>query len=93
MVQLPLRFEIAGSTDSPSKKVFQVNEWPAISKFIMEAAEKEHDTFLPVKYHAGSMWARISAQIYLDVNDFVFAGNVLKQLCDKVQLGEHENST
>ena len=93
MVQLPLRFEIAGSTDSPSKKAFQVNDWPAISKFIMERAEKEHDTFLPVKYHAGSMWARISAQIYLDVNDFVFAGNVLKQLCDKVQLGEHEHSS
>lgn len=90
-IQLPLRFKTPGQDDSPGKTVFEVNQWPKISKFIKDKAEIEHDTFIPVSYHAGHMWARISAQIYLDMDDFAFAGMVLKQLCDKVEQGEHES--
>lgn len=89
-IQLPLQFENTDSQYPSTTSTFQVSDWMKISKFIMDKATEEHDTFLPVSYHAGYMWARISAQVYLDIDDFVFAGEILKDLCDRVRKGEHE---
>jgi selenocysteine lyase/cysteine desulfurase len=93
-IQLPLNFEKPDS--EPQKQdgtpTYRVADWLKIAMFINEKAEEEHDTFIPVSYHAGYLWARISAQIYLDEDDFTFAGEVLKGLCHRVWNGEHESS-
>ena len=91
-VQLPLHFDEPGLQHTKSDQVWKVSDWPKISKFIMDNATQEYDTFLPVKYHAGYMWARVSAQIYLEMSDFEFAGRILKDLCDRVEKGDHERS-
>lgn len=48
----------------------------------------KYDTWLPTNYHGGAIWARLSGQVYLDDEDFVWAGNMLKELCDRVRNGE-----
>jgi len=45
------------------------------------ALAARHDTFVPVCLHAGAWWARLSAQIYLDLEDFRFAGRALLDAC------------
>ena len=49
-----------------------------------------HDTFLPVNSHAGYLWTRVSAHIYLDVENFVFAGDCLMGLCVRRRFEEDE---
>lgn len=49
-----------------------------------EVLTKEFKTFIHLWEFQGSMWVRMSGQVYLDEEDFEWAGNVLKALCARV---------
>ncbi|KAL2753148.1 hypothetical protein ACRALDRAFT_2113136 [Sodiomyces alcalophilus JCM 7366] len=49
----------------------------------------EYKTFIPINGHAGRWYVRLSAQVYLDTEDFEWAGHVLKGLCDRVGKNEY----
>jgi hercynylcysteine S-oxide lyase len=86
-VRLPLQFR----TETGSSKkdgLINVTEAPHLVRWIMERAVKEFATYLPTKFHAGALWVRLSGQIYLEAKDFVWAGHVLKGLCDIIMKGE-----
>lgn len=53
---------------------------------------EDHHTFMAVVFYAGSWWARLSGQIYLEGDDFEWAGKVLKGLCERVRKGDHLTS-
>ena len=73
---------------SEKQREVTVDEVPAIVKWIMERAQKEFDTYIPANIHAGAIWVRLSGQIYLEREDFVWAARVLKELCERVLKGE-----
>ena len=54
-----------------------------------QKATMEYSTFIPWVWHAGAWWARLSAQVYLDISDFERAATVLEAVCRRVQTGEH----
>ncbi|KAI2464282.1 PLP-dependent transferase [Annulohypoxylon bovei var. microspora] len=58
------------------------------SKWMLETMMSDYKTFIPLFIHNGRPWARISAQVYLDIHDFEWAGQTLLQLCDRVKRGE-----
>lgn len=89
VVRLPVGFETDESKGMKGP-VFKETDWLKIAKFINSTAEEEHDTFIPVGWHAGYLWARISAQVYLGEEDFVWAGIILKGLCERVRGREWE---
>ena len=68
-----------------------VEEAPMIVKWIMERAQKEFNTHIPAKIHAGAIWVRLSGQIYLVEEDFEWAAQVLKELCERVLKGENRS--
>jgi PERQ amino acid-rich with GYF domain-containing protein len=45
---------------------------------------KDYNTFVPIFEHGGFLWARVSAQIYLELEDFTFLGHALKRICYQV---------
>ncbi|RSM17916.1 hypothetical protein CDV31_003342 [Fusarium ambrosium] len=49
----------------------------------------DYKTFMSLFIHGGRFWARISAQVYLGVEDYVWAGKVLKELCERVAKKEY----
>jgi hypothetical protein len=65
-----------------------VEEALVIVKWIMERAQKEFNTHIPAKIHAGAIWVRLSGQVYLAEEDFGWAARVLKELCERVLKGE-----
>lgn len=39
--------------------------------------------------HGGLPWVRLSAQVYLDLDDFEFVGQAVKSVCEAIERGEH----
>ncbi|KAI1108646.1 PLP-dependent transferase [Nemania sp. NC0429] len=56
--------------------------------WMMRTMVKEYHTFIALIIHAGQLWARLSAQVYLDLEDFEWAGQMLLELCERVKGGE-----
>jgi selenocysteine lyase/cysteine desulfurase len=48
----------------------------------------EYNTFIPILWYDNGWWVRLSAQVYLEIEDFEWAGNVLKEVCERVMKGE-----
>jgi len=86
-VALPLRF---GEKDENKdrKRVFGVDEAAMVQNWLNVTAVKEFDTYLQIALHAGVMWVRLSAQIYLEMSNFEWVGWRLKGLCERIERGE-----
>ncbi len=63
-------------------------EVPVVVKWIMDRAQKQFDTHIPAKVHAGAIWVRLSGQIYLEIENYEWAGRLLKDLCGRILEGE-----
>lgn len=81
-VRLPLQIG-DGRDQIKHAEAFLVVTW--MSKIL----DKEYHTFITIYVHAGSLWARFSGQIYLELGDLIWGANVLKTLCQRVSKGEH----
>lgn len=57
---------------------------PAIVRWIIDRALINFDIPIMTKFHAGAIWIRLSGQIYIQLQDFERAAEVLKGLCDQV---------
>ena len=81
-VRLPL-------TIGEAKGQIKENHISRVGRWMEKILEKEHDTFIPIYFYEGSLWARFSGQIYLEVSDVVWGAKLLKELCDRVENGEY----
>lgn len=68
----------------PHKDAQRIWEW--MTKVLVD----ECKTFIPLYAHGGRFWARLSAQVYLDMDDFEWAGNTLKTLCERVAKKDYD---
>jgi len=86
-VLLPLT---VGLSESPGKhKVKAGDEAMKAYLWMLKTLMEEYKTFIPVALLYDQWWVRLSAQIYLDMDDFVWAGKTLKELCDRVRNREY----
>ncbi|KAE8329416.1 aminotransferase family protein [Aspergillus sergii] len=53
--------------------------------WICRTLVSEYHTFTPVFLHGRKFWTRVSAQVYLELDDFAFLGQVFKDICDRVR--------
>ncbi|KAL3427278.1 aminotransferase family protein [Phlyctema vagabunda] len=81
-VQLPLA---VGESKIKTADVGQATKW------LLDTAMVEYRTFVPFLYNQREKkwWVRLSAQIYLDLDDFKVTAGILKTLCERVEKGEH----
>lgn len=57
--------------------------------FLYGVQMKEYATQAPAFTHAGQWWVRFSAQIYNTVDDFERVAMGLKEICERMEKGEH----
>ena len=69
----------------------EINENDAIKAagWIADKLAMEYDAYIAIYIHAGKAWIRLSAQIYIDLEDVERGAKVLKVLCERVGRGEH----
>lgn len=79
-VKLPLSFDLIASNDT-SKAI-------AVAQWIARTLVEEYDTFIAIIFYADAWWVRLSAQVYLTMSDWQWAGRVLQEVCSRVENGE-----
>ena len=94
LVNVRLPITIATSSSPPAQSAAQGDETVsaadvgAVLNWLLERLVQDHDTFIAGTYHNGALWARFSAQVYLELADFAWAADVLSKLCTRVRAGE-----
>ncbi|PFH59413.1 hypothetical protein XA68_12415 [Ophiocordyceps unilateralis] len=53
----------------------------------------EYKTFIPISVHRGRWFIRLSAQVYLDLDDFEWAGRTIKEVVERLRLGEYKGQS
>ncbi|KAK1758780.1 pyridoxal phosphate-dependent transferase [Echria macrotheca] len=69
----------------PAEDVAKVERW------MLNTLMDEFNTFVPLFTYRGRFWARISAQVFLGMDDFEWAGETLKTVCERVAKGEYKS--
>lgn len=73
---------IAGTNTVKPAHVGQVTLW------VEAALMQDYDTFLAIYFFQGQWWVRLSGQVYLDISDFKWAAENLKDICGRAGKGE-----
>lgn len=60
-----------------------------VTHFLTSSCVKEHSTFIAFILYRNAWWARLSAQIYLELADFEYGAQVLQALCIRVAQKEY----
>lgn len=71
----------------PTWYLVKEEEAQAVALWMTEKTVDEFGTYLFVVFFQGRWLTRISAQVYLDIDDFEWAGKTLKGLCERVGKG------
>ena len=80
MVRLPIEIR---DTDRGIEGVAP-EQAAGVQAWICETLVDPHNTFVAIVWYKGKLWARFSAQIYLDESDFVWGAKVLKEMCETI---------
>ncbi|TPX10292.1 uncharacterized protein E0L32_008697 [Thyridium curvatum] len=72
----------AGAAVVEAERAFGATQW------MLNKCMSEYNTFIVLYAYRGRWWCRLSAQVFLDMDDFEFAGRTLLELCKRVGAGE-----
>lgn len=86
-VQLPL--EIFSGVSAEKAGLVPLADVPKVIDFILQSLARDYNTFVNIAFISGSLWARFSAQVYLELQDFEYGAKALKELCEKVANKEY----
>jgi selenocysteine lyase/cysteine desulfurase len=89
MSQVLLPISIGDRGEGEEGPVVKAEEKGHVLQWMTETIVKEYKTFIAIIILQGQYWVRFSGQIYLDIDDFEFAGKALKDICEKVGKGEY----
>ncbi|PNY21214.1 aminotransferase [Tolypocladium capitatum] len=83
-VALPLWIGEKGKGAKDGDAVVPVEDEDEAFQWMARTMVDEYRTFMSLFVTGNRYWIRISAQVYLDMQDYEVAGKVLKELCERV---------
>ncbi|KAL8279230.1 hypothetical protein RQP46_008267 [Phenoliferia psychrophenolica] len=86
-VRLPIEPPSASVPAAEARRTMDVQK-----NYLQQTQIDHYQTMAPGFIHAGKLWVRLSAQIYNDIEDFRKIGDVLKEVCEKIERGEHKRT-
>ncbi len=80
-VRLPL---MASPAKIPGVNTVDPIHGMAIKHWMEKKLSEEYKTFIAIYFSQNQWWARLSAQVYLELSDFRWAGEKLREICERV---------
>ena len=91
MANVALPVWIGDDTESDNARVVvPTDKSDGVLQWMTETLMRDYRTFLVVFIHRGQYWIRISAQVYLELEDYQWAASVLETLSRRVAQREYE---
>ncbi|PVI08716.1 PLP-dependent transferase [Periconia macrospinosa] len=59
-----------------------------VRNWIAQTLVSEYATFMAPMFYGGRWWVRLSGQVYLEMEDFEWAGSVLREVCGRAERGD-----
>ncbi|KAI9849742.1 MAG: hypothetical protein M1838_006278 [Thelocarpon superellum] len=81
-VRLPLA--ISSSPDQAIGSEIPAQDLPQLCVYLSRHLVYESNTFLAFFWHANTLYARFSAQVYLNESDFQYGAHAVKRLCERI---------
>ncbi|GAA5910560.1 hypothetical protein JCM8208_007642 [Rhodotorula glutinis] len=75
----------------PPPSYYTPSSLAALSSFWIARLTTAH-TFAPVYTHNDRFWTRLSAQVYVELDDFCVGAQVLRDVCDEIRRGDFERT-
>ena len=75
---------VAASNSHPPIASVPRSDVSLVTQYLTSACVADHHTFIAIIFYADSWWARFSAQVYLELEDFEYGAHALKSVCQKV---------
>ncbi|KAK2759770.1 hypothetical protein FQN54_002504 [Arachnomyces sp. PD_36] len=82
MVNIRLPISIGEDKVVKPGDIWQAWQW------MLHTLIDEYKTYMQIYPFQDKLWVRISAQVYLEIEDFEWAGKTLKEVCGRVENGE-----
>lgn len=89
-VALPIWISEAGEGAKEGDVVVPQDEAVTAFNWMLQTLMDDHKTFVATYADQGRFWVRLSAQIYLDLEDYEFAAKALKDVIKRVGAGEYK---
>ncbi|SPQ24056.1 26213d90-8380-4f62-b489-cc8fa95f0d3b [Thermothielavioides terrestris] len=93
-VALPLAVQPDGEGEAPPAAggfpALPKEDVSAVTNWMLETLMDEFKTFIALFVYKDRWWARLSAQVYLELDDFEWAGQTLKTVCERAGRGEYK---
>ncbi|KAM5354164.1 hypothetical protein ACJ41O_000814 [Fusarium nematophilum] len=88
-VALPVWSGSAGEGSKEGDVVVPAEETQKAFQWMFTTMISDYKTFLTMFLHGGRFWVRISAQVYLGMEDYEWAAGMLEELCGRVGKKEY----
>ncbi|ERS96766.1 isopenicillin N epimerase [Sporothrix schenckii 1099-18] len=86
-VRLPFKVSSDGNDDTDPEAV-PLNRFEEMLGWLTAYSAKKYDTYFRITYYEGHPWVRLSGQVYLEPEDFDWAGDVLLDLVAQIKTGD-----
>lgn len=87
-IRLPLNIEQSVG-EMEDHGTISREEAPTVTSWMMTKMILDYKTFMSCFIFQDQLWARLSSQVYLEMDDFEWAGETLLKLCQRVERREH----
>jgi len=74
----------------PMRPILDPKERLIMFEWLWTRSVEEKKTRMFVYWYEGAFWVRMSGQVYLELQDFEWAGLVLKEFCERADAGEYK---
>jgi hypothetical protein len=90
-IWLPLRAGSAG--ESQAGDLIPIEDISAVTNFLTGKLLDEYNCYIAISFYQGGWISRFSAEIYLDLDDFIYGAEALKKLCERVKGREYKSKS
>ncbi|KAH7385449.1 pyridoxal phosphate-dependent transferase [Phaeosphaeria sp. MPI-PUGE-AT-0046c] len=86
-IRLPISLSVA-KEHAAKAGIAEADVGSSVRDWVSKTLIDDYGTFIQSLFYGGAWWARLSGQVYLDMEDMEWGAKTLKEICGRVDKGE-----